>query len=134
MTTRAESRGDERARAEALRAKGPESPRLASQVFGFFGAIGAWAASLMISYPLVEVACAAGAWSLVMVNLALIAVGGASVWVAWKGWRLAQESEGWEMPIRRVGFVSFVGVLLGSIGLVIMIGHLGSMLLVGPCL
>jgi putative membrane protein len=106
-------------------------------LFGFFSGPAAWTFRLLVSYPLVPVACDLGTNAplhLVTIGFAALAVAG--LVVSWGSWRRAREAPASEAvtPIRRAVFMAVSGLLLNAIFLLTIIVEGMNPLFVDPCL
>jgi putative membrane protein len=109
--------------------------RLATLWFAFFGGAVAWTARLLVSYPLVPLACDTGS----TLPLHLVTAGSATLAVTagLVGWRLCRRlgGGGEDAPAPRQAFMARTGVLLSGIFLLSIVLEGASPVLQGdPCL
>lgn len=102
--------------------------------FGVLAGPLAWTAHLLLSYPLVYVACGVGWWGMALLNAitlatALLAVAGGVV--GWRSWRRA--GPGADPPAGSVRFMGRSGVLLSALFLFAILLEGAPNLALSPC-
>lgn len=97
---------------------------IAALWFGFLAGPAAWYLHLNISYSLVRLVCLHGhGWLLHLTTLAMLALAGAGVWVAWRSWDRIGEPEVTSGPgtLGRTRFMALGGIALSGFFLLIIL-------------
>lgn len=113
-------------------------PGAAAQTFAVVGGLAAWGVALLVAYPMVQIACAAGRPELVhLVRWTAIAVAVAATAVGRSVHRragIAERDDRAGDRARRARFVGFVGAVLSASGVLLLVVEDLATWVIDPCL
>ena len=124
--------------AEQVREERRALPGALPQAFAVIGGLAAWGVAVLVSYPMVQIACAAGLPLLVhLVRWTATVVALAATLTGYRTYRRAlQVGEGQadRERIHRVAFTGFTGMLLSASGALLLIVEGIATWVIDPCL